>query len=118
MDKVPDDIDKAIIEARNQLIELGLVQMVGRTVSGEAVYALSGRPSRRIPLRRWSRGILPFPAFLLEHVIRYSACGLASLFDEPPPLALTLVTNADRLRKWRDRWTYVPRSVWLSIKPD
>jgi len=116
MADIPQEAHAAIIAARRRLVEEGVIHMLGRTASGEAVYGLSRTPLS-IRVSRWSRGVWLLPAWLLEYTFRSSAWTLAFLLGEPT-LAATLATAAARLQKWRERWTPVRRRVWLSIKPE
>lgn len=121
MDEDPQDLLNAIVEAREALIEQGVVEMIGRTASGQAIYDLSD-VTWRILIRRWilcwSRESLLAPTLVIEYVIRCLVHGLAFVFELSRFCGRKLNEIAERLWIWRQRWTRYRDNVWLSIKLD
>jgi hypothetical protein len=109
-----DDVAQAAIM---ELIEDGEIDMVGRTATGDAVFASTVKPSwgRRLALRL--RFTLIVPALLTEYVAGYTALGVAALSAEPPDVAVSLGRLADRLHEWHRRVSDGPSdTVWPSIR--
>jgi hypothetical protein len=109
-----DDVVQASIM---ELIEDGEIDMVGRTASGDAVFASTIKLSLHRRVRRRLRFTLILPALLIEYIAGYTALGVAALWVEPPRFAVSLGRLADRLHEWHRRASDgAPETVWPSIR--
>jgi hypothetical protein len=111
-------MDESIREALSQLVAEGLIEIIGRTASGNPVYASTQKPG--FVRRMWwrVRFVLFFPALVAEWSLGWTALAIGAGMDEIPSWVVTMALTADRLRDWRIRNDRDPASVWLSIRPE
>jgi hypothetical protein len=109
---------KAVHQSLCELLDKGKIQVVGRTVNGQAVFAATKPRSFTKRISGQLRFTLIIPAIIGEYFAAYAANALAALVDEPPRLVYSLDAVANALHEWRaDFHELDPYSQWLTIKP-
>jgi len=118
VDVTADEKQAAIRDVLCELLDEGQIEMVGRTVDGDAVFATTEAQAFIRRVWRELKFIPVFPAWVLEMAAGYTAISLAALFEEPPWIAERLADIANWLNGFRssvrDRGPY---GIWLSIRP-